>query len=345
MSEKICEAANTEENFPEELLKDALLTDFELDNFQIKSGAINAVSPLSANECDDMPWDFAIEAFSDGSLLDGHYQNLSQTPAGFVGDLDFTELDRSGLSFRDVLTTPAVVPSCVSTESFGDYSGVSDPKSDAKLHKQLVMQRHIELAAEIQKFPVKAAEAFNVGDIEAVKAMINDLAVENCVLKSPGSDEEKHGRGHIIEFFEELNEDHPDAVIIVKDVKWTDKYTLKYKFYFNGTYDTTKVYARPNAVSYSKELIVDHVDISKYSAEDLLKMSQREQELIEGHQAIKVLVKGSTEIHLNRAFKMKKYVVDYRITSFEPGNLDDFPQQKDTEECSTSDGATDCSNA
>jgi hypothetical protein len=187
----------------------------------------------------------------------------------------------------------------------------------------VAIQRHIELAAEALKFPTKITDAFNVGDIEGIKAIINDSAVENCILKSPDSDEEKHGRRHLIGFFEELNEDHPDAVIINKDVKWIDKFTLKHKFYFTGTYDPVKVYAKPQGVQYSKPLIVDHVDIAKYSAEDILKMSQRERELIEGNQPIKVLVKGSIEVHFNRAYKVKKYVVDYRVTAFEPGILDE----------------------
>jgi hypothetical protein len=166
---------------------------------------------------------------------------------------------------------------------------------------------------EVTQLPVKIMNAFNNGEIDEIVRLVEHYFVENCTVKTPACDVEKYGRCEVIKLYRAVFNDYPDAVMVYKDIRMTDKYDLKFKFYFTGTMEKP----RPGEKPYSKGRIVSHINLSKYSPGEILQMTQRERELRETNKRIQVLTKGETHYHFNRSFKITSYEMNYTVTAFE----------------------------
>jgi hypothetical protein len=163
------------------------------------------------------------------------------------------------------------------------------------------------------EFPLKIMDAFNIGDMQKLSDIIDFYLVENCTLKSPATNTEKYGRHEVFQLHKAIQDDYPDAVLVFKDITMTEKYGLKYRFYFTGTMEKP----RNGSKVYSKGSIVDHVKLAKYSPEEILEMTSREKELRASKKPIHILVKGETRLHFNRGFKVTSFEIDFSVQAFE----------------------------
>jgi hypothetical protein len=145
--------------------------------------------------------------------------------------------------------------------------------------------------------------------------------LEACTVKTSATPHEQYGRHVIINFFKALYEDYPDGVMVVRDVIAMEKYLVKYRFYFQGTLTSlsvgdNKVYAKKPSTS-----VLQSVNLSKYSPEEILQMTKKEAELKQSKRPTKIAVKGETRYYLNRGYKIARYETEFNVTAFSEGAL------------------------
>jgi hypothetical protein len=192
----------------------------------------------------------------------------------------------------------------------------SAPEVVTSSHRQSNTQSLALLTArkeKLREFPSALAEAFNIGDIDKLGELICDVMCDHCVFKSPASDKELEGRQHIIDFYSELSKDYPDGVMAVKDVTWINRKEFRFRRYFHGTLIVPKMEQK----LYSRNSIMHHLKLSKFSTEDIRTIARKEKECSESEIPIRVFVKSEGRLLLNRSYLVKKYTIEYTVTSFE----------------------------
>ena len=93
----------------------------------------------------------------------------------------------------------------------------------------------------ISQYPTKSCSAFNRGDIETVKKLVNSCFNDNCLwrLIKPNYTTEKVGSSNIVELLSTLHDNFPDGINHIHSVKYCRKNNgarlFKVKYSFFGT--------------------------------------------------------------------------------------------------------------
>jgi hypothetical protein len=182
-----------------------------------------------------------------------------------------------------------------------------------------------EQKQRIDDFPLSFCDAFNVGDMERLKALVDEAATERCIFKSPASDSEIEGCDNIYEFYRGLFNDYLDGVFIRKDCNWVNREEFQFRCYFRGTQIDPKL----KDSSYSKNSVTHHLNLSKLTAEGILDIARREKECCETKMPIRIFVKADTKLYLNRSYQVKKWTIEYLITSFEEAPEEKIKQEQE----------------
>jgi hypothetical protein len=194
----------------------------------------------------------------------------------------------------------------------GSAAGATQRSHDmGSAHQPPVNTMHIR-RQKIREFPMLLAEACNNGDMEKLRRAIDEVACERCMFKSPAFDEPLEGREHIFEFYWALFEDFPDGVVALRDINLTCERELKFRMFFHGK----RVEQKVNKRIYAKANIARHMKLSKYTSEEILEIGRKTKYYSEKSAPLNVFGKANTTLVLNKRYQIKKFMIDYTITSF-----------------------------
>lgn len=132
---------------------------------------------------------------------------------------------------------------------------------------QTAKQTLANLDATLVKLPVNIFEAFNTGDLNHLREIIDGGMTKDCTFKTMMIDKALVGSNFYYEFWTKLAVSHPDMVFVLKKVRVTnvegEARCIKFNFFFTGTNafpGATETYYYNNDDYLSKNL-----DCSRYS--------------------------------------------------------------------------------
>jgi hypothetical protein len=199
-----------------------------------------------------------------------------------------------------------------------------------------------EQKQRIVDLPTAFNDAFNIGDMRRMKELIDEAATEYCIFKSPASDSEIEGRDNIYEFYRALFNNYPDGVVVQREYKWVNRSEVHFRCYFRGTQIDPRL---GEDCPYAKSSVTCHLNLSKYTTDDILEIARREKECCDKMTPIRVFVKSDTRLLLNRNYQVKKWTIEYVITSFEEAPEEKIKQgQEGGDEGSPAADVTDAAN-
>ena len=177
------------------------------------------------------------------------------------------------------------------SSSAGNASGASRDGSMKRKIDQLsctskpltAKQTLANIDAALVKLPVNIFEAFNTGDLNHLKEIIDVGMTKDCLFKTMMIDKALVGSNFYFEFWTKLAVSHPDMVFVLKKVRVTnvegEAKFIKFNFFFTGTNafpGATETYYYNN-----DDYLAKNLDCSRYSEAEKTAMNS----LIAQHRA------------------------------------------------------------
>jgi hypothetical protein len=135
----------------------------------------------------------------------------------------------------------------------------------------------------LMSYPTESTKAFNMGDFQRIHQLVSTFFNDNCLLRviKPTYTEERTGAGNIVGLLNALLDSFPDAVNIIKSVKYCRSKTgarlLKVKYTFSGTQITSapldEFKSSPRA---KEESIIADMDTTSLTANEIEAYHRRE---------------------------------------------------------------------
>lgn len=134
----------------------------------------------------------------------------------------------------------------------------------------------------LMSYPNESTKAFNMGNFNRIHQLVSTFLNDNCLMRliKPAYTEERVGSVHVFNLLNALLESFPDAVNIIKSVKYCRSKTgarmVKVKYTFSGTQITTIPLSEFKSPKAMEESIVTDMDTSTLSPDEIEAYRRRE---------------------------------------------------------------------
>lgn len=182
--------------------------------------------------------DFLSEALSgDDELLDF----LDQFPfIDYATETETASEPEKSLPLPVDNSAEIIVDSSGSSNSSSRPSKRTRPDGEDSFDKVAALMQEMEFKEQknwrlyLLRAPKNILDACNMGDMHAVREILNRICTEDCLLSTPALTTDLCGRHHVYSLFQAMQSTHPDMAMVSQPTKLADG-KIFCKFAFSGT--------------------------------------------------------------------------------------------------------------